>query len=238
MIRVAIVEDEGAQADALEKMLRSYGEEHDMPISISKFHNAISFLDSDNFTYNIIFMDILMPMLNGMDAAKIIRQRDKEVMLVFITNMQQYAIHGYEVGAFDYILKPLRPAEFKLKFTRMLSRLEEKRSTRDFVIKTDNGYIRLNPAHILYIEVQAHHCMYHTRSGNYRQYQTLKAVEEKLKGLPFARCNNYLLVNLTHVKSVDGMEVQLDNGETLHMSNPRKNAFIQSFLSHMQGDLS
>lgn len=237
MIQVAIVEDEAAQADALEAMLRSYGKEHDMLISISKFSNAVSFLDSNDTLYDIIFMDIIMPMLSGMDAARIIRERNSEVMLVFITNMQQYAIHGYEVNAFDYILKPLHAAEFKLKFTRMLSRLEPKRSTRDFVIKADNTYIRLKPSNILYIEVQTHHCMYHTKSGVYRQYQTLKTVEQKLAGLPFARCNNYMLVNLAYVKGISGMEVYLE-GETLHMSNPRKSAFTQEFLSYAQENLS
>ena len=96
------------------------------------------------------------------------------------------------------------------------------------LIKSDSGMVRLTPDQILYVEVQQHHCVFHTKQGDFRQYQTMKSVESQLGAYGFVRCNNYLLVNLAYVKKIDGMTVHI-GGATLSISYPRKKQFCDSF---------
>ena len=142
-----------------------------------------------------------MPMLNGMDAAHMLREKDGKVMLIFVTSMQQYAIQGYSVSATDFIVKPVSYPQFKLKFTRFLTKLHatQERKEPDILLKTGSGFVRLHPHQIVYVEVRA-------------------------------KCNNYLLVNLARVTGISEMTVQLGK-ETLPMSHPRKNAFTSQFLA-------
>ena len=232
VLNIAIVEDELPSAQQLESCIRQYSVEYRVPVQISVFSNALSFLDKYAADYDMVFMDIMMPMLNGMDAAHMLREKDEKVMLIFVTSMQQYAIQGYSVGATDFIVKPVTYPQFKLKFTKFLARLQatqEKKETH-VLLKTGSGFVRLHPRQIAYVEVRAHHCVYHTDLGEYRIYQTMKSVAEQLEPCGFAKCNNYLLVNLSRVTGVSDMAVQLGK-ETLPMSHPRKNAFTSAVLA-------
>ncbi len=231
MIEIAIVEDDKEQAVLLDSHIKSYAAEHKLALSVSVFYDAITFLEKYS-AFDVVYMDIMMPMLNGMDAAKLLREKDEKVVLIFVTTMRQYAIQGYEVAASDFIVKPVTYPEFALKFTKVLSRLEDGDSS-NVLIRTENSFIRLEPRDIYYVEVKGHHCVYHTTSGEYRQYQTMKSAEAALVGHSFVRCNNFLLVNLAHVDRVEGMSVHV-GGETLQMSHPRRKAFSEAVIQFME----
>ena len=232
MIRIAIVEDEQLFREKILRYLHRYEEKNKQSFSIKTFENGMQFLTDYRPEYDIIFMDIMMPMLNGMDAAHLLREKDGKVMLIFVTSMQQYAIQGYSVSATDFIVKPVSYPQFKLKFTRFLTKLRATQAQKepDILLKTGSGFVRLHPHQIVYVEVRAHHCIYHTDMGEYRIYQTMKSVAEQLEPCGFAKCNNYLLVNLARVTGISEMTVQLGK-ETLPMSHPRKNAFTSQFLA-------
>ena len=232
MVNIAIVEDSPEEAVQLEKALKRYAEEYHVPIRTIVYNNAMAFLSKYAAEYDIIFMDIMMPMMNGMDAARALREKDDKVMVIFVTNMQQYAIQGYEVGAFDFILKPVHYPEFKLKFTRAISKLMPQKKAANVLIKSESGMVRLTPDQILYVEVQQHHCIFHTKQGDFRQYQTMKSVETQLESYGFARCNNYLLINLAYVRKIDGMSVHVGDTE-LPISYPRRKLFCDKFEEFM-----
>lgn len=231
MIDIAIVEDNREQAAALESHIRTYAANHKLSVSVSVFYEPITFLEK-YAPFHIVYMDIMMPMLNGMDAAKLLREKDEKVILIFVTTMRQYAIQGYEVAASDFIVKPVTYPEFALKFTKVLSRLEHVMPP-DVLIHTDTSFVRLSPRDIRYVEVKGHHCVYHTSSGEYRQYQTMKSAESALAGQGFARCNNFLLVNLAYVDRIDGMNAVV-GGEMLQISHPKRKAFTDAFLRFME----
>lgn len=231
MIKIAIIEDDKEQAAALESHIKTYAAEHKLAVSVTVFYDAITFLEKYS-AFHIVYMDIMMPMLNGMDAAKLLREKDETVVLIFVTTMRQYAIQGYEVSASDFIVKPVSYPEFALKFTKVLSRLDADRPA-DLLIRTENSFVRLSPNDIRYVEVKGHHCVYHTGGGEYRQYQTMKSAETALQGQNFVRCNNFLLVNLAHVERIDGMTAYV-GGDALQISHPRRKAFSEAFLRFME----
>lgn len=232
MIEIAIVEDNKEQAALLEAHIKRYASEHKTSVSVSVFYNVITFLEKYTAAYHIVYMDIMMPMMSGIDAAKLLREKDGKVILIFVTSMRQYAIHGYEVEATDFIVKPVTYPEFALKFTKNLSRLERERPS-DVLIKTETGFVRLLPSDIAYVAVKGHHCFYHTTKGEYRQYQTIKSAETALGKHGFMRCNNDLLVNLSYVTKIDGMHVVV-NGDELPISYPRRKAFTAAVMQFME----
>lgn len=233
MTNIAIVEDEEEFALALEKYLKRYGEENGTVFKIRRFVNALALLENYSADYDVIFMDIKMPYLNGMDAAHRLRELDANVLLIFVTNMTQYAVNGYEVDALDYIVKPVNYYDFALKLTRAVNRLRAKDETF-ITVPVSSGMIRLKPEQIRYVETQGHHVVYHTGKEDYSQYCSLKDAESKLKGYGFARCNSCYLVNLRYVKSVKGHIVNVD-GTELQISQPKRKDFVQKLMAYTEG---
>ena len=233
MIHVAVVDDEEEQLETTKALLQRYEQEHDTAIRISTFNNAVSFLDPYKGDYDLVILDVKMPYLNGIDAARKLREMDEGVILFFLTTMEQYAIRGYEVDAMDYLIKPINYFEFALRFSRAIKKIH-KAEEKSLVLKTETGVVRVFPNQIYYVEVSGHYCLYHTASGDYRQYYSIRKLEQELRDDHFALCNSYLLVNLFYVEKIDGMSVFV-HGDELQISHPKKKAFLESFAAYSEG---
>ena len=125
MVKIAIIEDSQIDREALKRTLQRFSTREGLEIVVDEFESAVQFFMKYQPVYDLIFMDIDMPQMNGMEAAQRLRRLDKRVLLVFVTNMAQYAIKGYEVDAIDFILKPIDEYSFALKLQRVLARLRE-----------------------------------------------------------------------------------------------------------------
>lgn len=234
MIKVAIVEDETEHSDLLKSYLARYSTENSATFDIRCFGNAIGFLNPYDGDYDIIFMDIKMPYMDGMTCAHRLREIDPNVVLIFITSMRQYAVQGYEVEAFHYLIKPLQYFDFALKLTKAIERTDKPNNEFHLLINTDSGYKKVRPKTIKYVEVNNHHCEYHTENAILRQYQPLKEAEDKLKDFGFVKCNNYCLVNLAFVTAIEKSTVVIGN-DRIEMSRPRKKEFIAKFTAFSHG---
>lgn len=227
-IRIAIVEDEDYQAQMLERYLQRFSDENRVDFTIKRFAEAVSLLDDYSPDYDLIYMDIRMPYMNGMDAAHRLRALDQEVLLVFVTTLTQYAIQGYEVEALDYIVKPINYYDFALKLTRALKKLPQEAAEGMLLVSSENGTVRINPRSVRYVEVTGHQVVYHTLNGDVQQYGSLSQVEKTLDAAQFGRCNSCFLVNMQYVRSVKGYTLQLDDGE-LKISQPKKKRFMETW---------
>lgn len=233
MIRIAIVDDEAQAAETLRGLLLRYGEAHQVQFEIETFKNAIIFLTNYQPVYDIVFCDIQMPHMDGMEAAEQLRKLDSETMLIFVTNMAQYAVHGYQVRAFDFLVKPLNEEAFALKLRRMLEHLAS-RNERKLLISSQGAQLCLSTRDIYYIEVSNHQLLYRTERGDYPVYGTLGAAQKELEGQGFALCNNCFLVNLRHVQKVYKHSVTVQ-GTELPISHPRRKAFLDALNAYIGG---
>ncbi|MBR1686198.1 MAG: response regulator transcription factor [Clostridia bacterium] len=231
-IRVAVVEDDPKAASTLESHLERYGQENALQFRVKTYSNPLQFLEPYSADYDLVYMDIQMPMMNGMDAAHALRDIDPKVALVFVTNLTQYAIEGYQVNAMDYILKPVNYYDFALKLTRILERIPGHEG-EDILVPTEIGNVRIRIDSIHYVEVQGHHLIYHTARGEYTQYSSMNRVEPMLTEHGFAKCNNCYLVNLGFVEGIRGYTVTVA-GEELKISQPRKKQFQKSFEEYLK----
>ena len=225
MYRIALVEDEKYNADRFCDILNDYSKKEDVEFQIRWYCNAITFLEEYGEGYDIVFMDIRMPVMDGMEAARKLRERDSTVVLVFLTALAQYAIQGYEVQAADYILKPVNQTVLEMKLKRLLPRCRRNEST--IALDTDKNKVFLQPDELLYVEIYDHHIHYQTTDGVLRSYGTLKQVEEKLPKNIFYRINNQTIINLRHVTRMDTENVYLGERE-FPISMRRRKGFIEA----------
>lgn len=225
MIKVAIVDDEAVHADKLGEYLARYEAEKGLGIHAEKFQNAVAFLTNYVPDYDIVFLDIRMQFMDGLTAAKRLRELDEKVVLVFVTSLAQYAINGYEVNAADYIVKPFSYADFALKLTRAVKLIPSDRFA-PYMFRTQNGMVRIDLNTVTYVETDGHRVIYHTKDRDYTQYSSLNAVEKAIREYGFSRCNTSYLVNLRYVDSVEDFTVYVA-GVPLQISHPRKKAFTK-----------
>ena len=235
MIQIAIVEDDRRSYEILKNYLNHYAQENSLEFEIHYFENAVALLDHYTAAYDIIFMDIQMPLMNGMDAAHRLRALDQIVLLIFVTNMTQYAISGYEVDALYYLVKPINYYDFALKLSRAIKKIPQKKPL-NLMISTTEGMLRLDVNDIYYIETQRHLLIYHTSGGDYRQYGSLNKLETKIHHYGFARCNSCYLVNMKYVTHIKGYILYLGKTE-LKISQPRKKDFLQQLIEFTEGEL-
>ena len=232
-MRIAIVEDEQACADTLQKYLQQYGQEFSQELDVTQYENGAVFLREFRSQFDIILLDISMPVMDGMETARQIRKIDSDVVLLFVTSLSQYAIRGYEVDAMDYILKPVSYFAFSQRMNRAMARVKS-HAKNYLIVSTKNGMQKLDISTIYYVESQGHTLILHTRSGDYPCAGTMKEIEQKLEEFHFFRCNKGYLVALQYVDGVqDGCAVV--NGELLLISRARKNEFMDALTEFVGG---
>ena len=233
VIKIAIVEDDVAQAELLIQYLKRYGKENQCSFETCHFQRASDFKLNANNSFQIIFMDIDLPDGNGMELARELRKTDKKTLVIFITNLTQYAVKGYEVRAFDFIVKPISYYNFALKFISALESIETNRDV-EILIKTKDGKVKLLAAQIFYVEVASHYLTYHTAIGNFTVLGTITNAAKDLEGSAFSFCNRCYLVNLKYVEKVKKTDV-LVGGEWLQISRHKYASFVKDINDYFAG---
>ncbi|MCD8053452.1 MAG: LytTR family DNA-binding domain-containing protein [Lachnospiraceae bacterium] len=231
MIHIAVVEDEENYLTQFTEYLRRYERESGNRLQISLFRDGEQILNNYRAVYDIILMDIQMRLVDGMTAAEKIREKDQGVVIVFITNMQQYAIRGYAVDALDYVLKPVTYFAFSQRLERAISRIKKKEQFY-LIISTREDSRKVAASQVLYVESQGHTLVYHTREGNLSATGTMKTVEESLRKHGFSRCNKGYLVNLEYVEAIRGGAAVVA-GEELVISRGRKSEFLEDLTNYI-----
>ncbi|HEY8423217.1 MAG TPA: LytTR family DNA-binding domain-containing protein [Clostridia bacterium] len=230
MIRVAIVEDNKSEADQLVYCLKTYEKEHNQHFHIAVYSAAGQFLDKNSETYDIVFFDIELPDLNGIKAAQILRSYDKNVVIIFITHMAQYAIQGYEVNALDYIVKPVTYKTLVFKIQKAIGIINANKEM-ELTVTQKGNILRISTSDLMYVEVAGHTLTYHLTKGVIKGRGTLSALEKTLKSRNFMRCNSCYLVNPRFIEYVKGYDIFMLNGDRLKISQPKKKKFMEEFAN-------
>ena len=233
MIRVAIVEDDTAEREKIQEYLCEVSRQEQIQFDIVPYPSGLNFIMGEMSGFDIVLMDIDMPGMNGMETAQALRKVDPAVILIFVTNMAQYAISGYEVDATDFILKPVNKYSFAIKIKRAVARTAKK---NDEVIQIrQEGTLHLVPiSSIRYLEVTGHYVIYHTAQGNFTEYTTLKEARKKISRPFFAQCNQSYLVNLRYLESVSRETVTVA-GDEISVSRKMRPAFLNTVTDFLGG---
>ena len=231
MIQIAIVEDEEIYVKQLTEYIRKYQTERGRSIKVTVFGDGEDITENYSGGFDIILMDIQMRFMDGMTAAEKIRQMDQKVIIMFITNMIQYAVRGYEVDAMDYVVKPVEYFSFSQKLDKAVGRMRSE--VKEFLtIPIGEGVVKIDIADIYFIEGQRHNVIYHTSRGDYCSRITMKELEEKLAVHNFFRCAKGYLVNMNHVEGFVGSDCGIHNVH-IPVSRTRKKEFMNLLLQNI-----
>lgn len=231
MIQLAIVEDENSYADQLIEFVNKYQAESGKSFKITRFKDGDEITNGYRGQFDIILMDIEMKLMDGMTAAEEIRKLDQDVIIMFITNMTNYAIRGYQVDALDYVLKPVSYFAFSQKLGRAISKMKSK-SSKTISIEMQSGVKKLDIDNVFYIESEGHNLNFYTSGGEFTIRAKLKDFEEQLVPYNFFRSNKGYLVNLKYVDGVENGSC-LIAGKQLLISRARKNDFMTALTEYM-----
>ena len=211
MITIAIVEDDKKSAKILQDYILRYSEEKQEPLAVECFENGLNFISDYKASCDIALMDIEMPHMNGLDTARKLREFDSQIPLIFITNMAQYAINGYEVQALDFMVKPIEYFNFSLKLDKAI-RICKKLHGYQIYVPSEQGTVKIDIADLIYIESAKH----------YLYLQTGR----------FSCCSKSFCVNLEWISRYQGNSVFV-NGKELSISRSYKKTFIDQMTMYI-----
>ncbi len=233
MIRIAMVEDEEEYAKTIRRYCSRYNAEKHTDIDLVWHDNPVAFLEGYRGDCDVVFMDVVMPLMDGMTCARRLREMDGNVLLCFITSMAQYAIHGYEVGALDYVVKPIAYEEFAMKMDR-LGRLLERQGAKTYLINSRSAVRRIDLRDLYYVEVYSHSLLFHTAQGDIEAYGKLSALEEDERFQRFLRVTPSHLVNSAYISSVEEDTLTV-HGTAIPISRRRKKECLERLAMIMGG---
>lgn len=234
MLRLAIVDDSPDDSAALHALVSEYFRKNDQTCMIHVYNSPLDFIRSTD-NHDIVFMDIRMEKLDGLEVARLMRKINTDSILIFVTHMAQLAIKGYEVDALDFIVKPADQAAINYVLTKALTRLENISNTV-FALKTSGGIVSLASNDITYVEVFDHNLAYHTTKGIYYVRGRLSDVIKKLDQKHFIMCNRSFVVNLRYVSSACSEYLVVD-GKKVFISKSHSKEIMRHFTNFLGENL-
>ena len=233
-LTVAVVEDESGERESLKSCLAVVEKQLRTKFYVDEYTTAEAFLMYFESQYDLIFMDIHFEKgMDGMEAARQLRQIDSSVLLVFVTNLVQLAVKGYEVDAVDFMVKPLESYSFVLKMKRILGRAVQ-RKEQYIPIKTQGETVNLPCCQIRYVESDGHYVNYHCKDKVYAEYIAFKEAEKKIRDPVFFRCNRGVLINLRFVSRMN-QETCMVGEEEIPVAKVFRASLKQAYAGYLSG---
>lgn len=231
LIKIAVCDDEDIMLCELTNKITTYMKNTTNSYQVISFSNAEELL-KHNEAFDVVFLDIQMQGMTGMEAAKKIRESDTESYIIFVTVLKECVYDAFEVEASDYLLKPVEDKRFNRTMARILHYIED-RGQASLIIQKSTGYKSIRFADIFYCEVINRKIYIYTKQGMIDYYFKIEELERQLEN-HCIRCHRSYLVNLQYVCGYENGIAQLENGEKIPVSRSRQQSFVKAVLSYMK----
>ena len=233
MIRFAVCDDEQYMLDDLTALIRETEPMAGDSLSVRTFHSAEELLAEKEGLFDIVLLDISMGGMSGMDAARALRARNENVLIIFITSMVQYAVEGYEVHAFGFLPKPVDAEKYRAKLLEAV-RWHKQNVGSSIVLKCGTETVVVPARRIYYIDVLNHRLRVVTAKGEYISYTPLKSIEDQLPSSLFFRCHKSYLINFSAVARLTADSVVMKDDAVIPISKYRKNEMLSAFSRYAE----
>lgn len=234
MVSIAVCDDELLECLHLSARIQSLMEEMRISYSIEQFSSGKALLKSLE-RFDMIFLDILMEEMDGMETARRCRELAFKKILIFLSSSRSYVFDAYDVEAFYYLVKPVSDEKLRNVLKRAVEK--ERYSSRDYIIVSQERQKRkLFLDSVWYFEIRGRQIDVHQEQGSFTYYEQMGILEKLLEGKGFFRCHKGYLINLKYVEGYNRREVILENGERIIIARRRYEAFCQAILAYMGGN--
>ncbi|WP_279053479.1 LytR/AlgR family response regulator transcription factor [Eisenbergiella tayi] len=225
-MEIAVVDDERAIREHICALI----EEQQPGNRIEAYATGEELLASGK-RFDVVFLDIQMEGMNGIEAARNLRERQGDTVLVFITGIKDYVFDALDLYAFQYLLKPIDEDKFAEVLERAAREAGRKKERRVLFIKSRN--LTLDQSEILYIESRAKKVEIHTTRQVIEIYAALDELEGQL-GEEFYRCHRAYIVNLDCITEYDSESITLTNGDRVYLAKKKYGEFVKAYMWHLQ----
>lgn len=235
MIKFAICEDEIIQAEINKDYIKKWADINNIECRIDIFQSAEKFLFNWEYeeVHDIIILDIHMGDMSGIELAKKIRTMDKEVIIIFITGIDEYVFEGYNVSAFNYLLKPIDEVKIFNVLDNIKEKLEKDITNKKFLILSKGkNILRIDYDDIFYIIAFDHYIDIHTKNDIYTFNRKISEIETLLPQRYFVRCHRSYIVNIKYVKNINRNSLLLENQIKIPVSKTRMNDTYDTFINY------
>lgn len=246
--RIGICEDVKAQQRNLCHMVEAWANESGYQAEVRLYDHASAFwFDwSGGLNLDILLLDIDLGegQRNGMELAKIIREKDPRLVIIFITAMSEYMSQGYDVQAFHFLVKPVEEARLREVLNRAVWVAPAERK-REYLLLSEEGQVmRVAFDEIVYAEAFSHSVTLHLSADARRKGVTemevrslgMKELEKRLPAEDFFRCHRSYILNLSHVNRLEKCQVFMDDGNCLPVSRRREKELFRAFVDYYRED--
>lgn len=232
MLSIAVCDDIALECTQLARQIRRIAKTSGYDIILREFYTGQSLLQSTE-SFDILFLDIKMPDINGMELARLLRRREETCLLVFVTAVSEYVFEAYDVEAFAYLVKPATDEQLH----KVLSRASEKlrKESTEFLLVSSQHLVRKIPLKdIVYMEAMGRILVIHTLQDVVETYGQIGLMEKRLSGKNFFRCHKGYLINLKYVDTFDKTQIYMETKEIVLLAKRRYDDFARAFMAYMR----
>lgn len=231
MISIAICDDSADMVRSLDENIREYANKTGKEIRTFLYQDGVKLLEDYSGKFDLIFLDIKMPGMNGIEVAGKIRRKDARVIIIFLTSLVQYALDGYKVNAANYLIKPVGKLRLGAELDRWTREIEQ-RDDPYICIHNDNGDYKVFLRNVSYIETYSRNLLIHTEPQNIMCYRKMKDLENEIGAYGFARNHTSYLTNLYYVSSIEKNDVKLTTGVRVPLSKAKRREFMEKLAGY------
>lgn len=236
MLTIAICEDNKMQQNEIERYVRNVYDDESVDIDIYDSGEALIEGYRMGKKYSIILLDMQMKELDGIETAKAIKEYDKYGLIIIITSVLEYAVRGYSIDAYDFLLKPVDEKKFSQILMNASKELQA-RLNKSYLVKTRDRMIALRLSDLVYVESNKKKVILHTDSDVYENSENISTAEKRLQSDGFIRISRFYLVNVHHITEIGIREIIVSTGERLVYSDKYAVKIKKKYMAYMMGDM-
>ena len=233
-MKIAVCDDDLIFLQELSDLLSQYGSENNCNIEYKTFSNPLELVTQKGIHYDVIFLDVFMPGMNGIQCAKDIRFYNEMVKIVFLTSSSDFAVESYMVRAYQYLLKPIQKENLFL--TLKLLEKELKTIERDiFILKSQNGIIKITLQVLEYCEVMNRKIVFHLSNGEeYICNLRMNELEDKFKDYDmFLKPHRSFLVNMDYIQTMAPYSIVMKSGMKIPVPREKYAKIKQTYMEYI-----
>ncbi len=235
MLKIAICDDNISELSNIASIIGEYQTmQRDKKIEFTAFHSAVDLIAAmeSGQQYNLILLDILMPFMTGMDAAKEIRQFDQDIKIIFMTSSPEFAVESYSVKAYYYALKPVWKEKLFILLDKVISETENQLG-KSFLVKSKTGLTRIYFNRLEFAEVIGRTIVYHLTDGSFIEAGgTMQEFEKMLLSDPrYIKTHRSYIINMDHIDTISQREIIMQSHAAVPLAKTSYQAVKTAYIT-------